>query len=36
MQNKADKIEWDGEELVSNVCLFIWDLETKKLNTKLH
>lgn len=26
MEKKADKIEWDGGELVSNVCLFICDL----------
>lgn len=26
MENKADRMEWDGEELVSNICLIIRDL----------
>lgn len=26
MENKADRMEWDGEELVSNICLIICDL----------
>lgn len=26
MENKADRMEWDGEEVVSNICLIICDL----------